>query len=254
MRRILVVLCFVAGGCSWILQDHLNAGYSGRSEPDCSTGSGPMAADIILAGLNIIGAATSGISVGSTPSNSDSTSILVGGIIDAVLFTASAATGSHWASECREARDQWERDNSRGPSLTVAERAESRELQRALNREPTQRSVYEGSHPIYCKLSDDPTSGDCFSDRSKCDAAPQRSADCVERTTGACFNADVILDKTRIAICAPSISDCEKKLAAAKVNPDYVVKAEQCGIYRVKAVTPPVAPKPTLPTLVDPEK
>ena len=131
---------------------------------------------------------------------------------------------------------------------TADEAPEARELREERMRktspaQPGPRTVVEGVRPLSCSLVEgNPDSGRCFVDDAKCaqfassEYATTKYGPCEVRTAGACFNVNGVLDGSRSAMCAPSISDCEKRLAVARTNPDYEVTANRCGIYRVKTV------------------
>lgn len=115
-------------------------------------------------------------------------------------------------------------------------------LERVSRPEPNNQSrkVVEGERPLVCALhrAGDST-GACFVNPADCDSVRDKgSADdftvCEERRAGACFNATVVLTQERRAICAPSISDCERQLAKARTDPDFEIAATMCGIYRTR--------------------
>lgn len=109
MRIILGVALALSGtSCSWIFQEHLSDGYSGRGEPMCSPGGGLATLDAILAAIDIVTGIAYASSSGKDPITGESTgAIAVASIGEGVLFAASAITGGEWAGECRDARRKW---------------------------------------------------------------------------------------------------------------------------------------------------
>lgn len=119
--------------------------------------------------------------------------------------------------------------------LRAQESPEAKEL-----RADRMRRVIEGDRPLECALAAaNPSSGRCFVDKEKCDGfvAEQGAARynvCEARNAGACFGVTVVLDGSKTTMCAPSVSDCEKRLAATRENPDFEIRTAQCAVYRFK--------------------
>jgi len=106
---------------------------------------------------------------------------------------------------------------------------------------PPPRVVVTGERPMFCTVkASNPGVGMCFLQAEVCAAMYEKQIAgglayeaCEARTSASCFNATTILDRRRETFCAPSISDCEARITAARESPDFSVTQAQCGIYRV---------------------
>ena len=209
MVRVLSVLLVVSlAGCSWLFQEHLPSEYSGQSEPVCSTSKGLPTLDAILATLEVAG--TIGLATDSSDST-DKSAYIVGGVIDTIIFGASALTGNGWANDCRDARRQW--DDSESEQAQADRRKEMERLRREVDRqrkraggddtagdgdgeqqrEPRREAQTPPPPPrgFYCTVSDETDGGACMREKADCqlvhDAAPGMS-DCKLVETAWCFN------------------------------------------------------------------
>ena len=109
------------------------------------------------------------------------------------------------------------------------------------------RNVVTGTRPIYCtSLVDDPSIGLCSLHLANCErmradliAKGNDNGPCEQRAGAACFNVENAIDGQHSTFCAPSVKNCETRLAEAQSNPDLIVGTATCGVYRVD--TEPVA-------------
>lgn len=240
-------------GCAWLFQEHLPSDYEvGQRDPVCTTTIGWQALDAVFGALN--GVAAIDEITNSYRTDADNAAMIFAAAWT-VVHTASMISGGRWANQCERARKELD-DNDRAQE----DRAEARRERTREREQPhpdddapapaaapsEERRIVRGEKPIYCTTTvADPERGSCFLEQTACAQAATAAGytSCAARTAASCFNANRVLDGTRVTVCAPSVKDCETQRAAKAADPDFGNLSAQCGVYRVE--TPQSAPQPT---------
>jgi hypothetical protein len=230
-----VLVAMLANGCAWAFQDRLHGQYQGRSEPHCSSSAGWATVDGLFAGLNAVGV----VLAASDDTTENQEAVIAGGVIWALVHTASAITGASWASDCQKAYRQWN-DGGARPWNPDQEQPPQPQLSRqALNpsNDPALASTY------WCSTRD----GRCTADEHACHGICNQRDEvwCSRFAQGAAFGF----------LCGSTRTEC-LTLRDDRENRKHRTDFGECVAQKVSAPpppapaprsTPPRAPAPTQP-------
>lgn len=228
-----------SGGCCWVFQDRLPSDYaSGHQVPRCSTGGGLQVLDGIFAAVN---AATAVDEIANPIRTDADNSALLFSVGFAVLHLASLASGHRWTNECEAAQNAYDEKSQESPPPRPPREPEPRE-ERPLP-SPTRRIIH-GGKPLYCAISTtDSEVGHCYVESLSCSEAQTKAPDslhpCVVRAAASCFNANSVLDDSRLVFCSVSVKACEVDRESHTHDPDFASVSPMCGVYRVDAEPEP---------------
>jgi hypothetical protein len=219
-----VVLIGMTGatGCSWLFQDRLRGGYegyTGRSEPRCTTSKGWAAVDGVLGGLHVLSVLL--VATSEEPIENRST-VIVGNVLWTLVHTASAITGASWASDCGSAYDEW---NAIDSGSTAGEAQERRRL--ALELAGNHQNDPRKARAFWCAAS----SGDCVVDQAAC-----TEGGCSRQETAWCSGGKggFVCNKTRAGCLAVRYSRRSRNMG------ECVERRAELGTSRTRRRAPPL--------------
>jgi len=166
--RLLACAVLVSGGCSWIAQRHLDGEYTANAEPLCTTSKAFVLVDVLFIANDAAGVVVSALKTDGT----DRTASIVGGVVGAVLFAASAVTGNGWANDCRDARETWLAEAAEQQRFDEARARQ--EMRDELRRKPTPAADPQSPPPrgFFCATSAaQPNAGFCTREKVDCERA-----------------------------------------------------------------------------------
>jgi hypothetical protein len=174
MRKAFACLCLT--GCSWVFMDKPEDHYAPSTQPQCSTSTAAPIADGVFALLNVAGL----LAVAASPDGSiDKTDAYLGGAAWALIHLASMGEGFGWASQCSEAKSDFDRHEARQEAKEekARERDRREELIRESDRRDEKRKARHVEEPpvprgFFCSSS--PTVADaglCVRDKAECQRA-----------------------------------------------------------------------------------
>lgn len=207
MKLVLVAAVVLASipGCSFLFQERLPSGYTGQTEPRCSTAPGWWLWDGLIAATDV------GVLALDNDRHFLSQVEFVTFVASAVLHVGSMARGKGWADDCEEARDAYDNPQAARsqPAVPRPHRPEPKGWLCASSPSTPGASAcarYEA---------------DCVGVRELRVAATPDLGQCLPLELAWCFQPD--LGKPR---CAPDVAGCEAQRAPVLAS---AVDAEMVG-------------------------
>lgn len=208
--------------CAWVFQSHLPSNHDPDFEPICSDSNGWAVVDGVFATLNAIGII--GAAGDDQIADDEKTAYILGGILGGIVHIASAASGTTWAGECRDARadfvarrrqqSAFEAEQARREAIR-RDHAEREAAKQQREQEERERAAI-APRGYFCSSSpSDASVGFCVREKAECEKTRDLSIGALPDLTTCTLTETAFCIEN---LCFPSAAACEARRSRTSVE------------------------------------